>query len=167
VLIKVAAVDVNPIDVYIRAGMIPANFPFPTFSPRPRWHHRRSGSRRETFNAGERVWVTGQGVEVALDFSEFSAVDERWLHATQQCQDEEIVALSLVRGYGSSWLGHSREAKSRRSSLRQRRLGGVGSASFRSQDSRANVITTAGSPKKSRSAANSVLTSPELQNGRC
>src|SRR5712671_4568563 len=94
-LIKVLAVDVNPIDIYIRSGMIPAKLTFPYILGRDlAGTVVEVGAEVKRFKPGDRVWVTGQGVaERRGTFAEFAAVDEKWLHPTPAgVNDEEIVA---------------------------------------------------------------------------
>src|SRR5438093_758592 len=98
-LIKVAAVDVNPIDTYIRSGLIPAKLSFPYILGRDlAGTVVEVGAEVKRFKPGDRVWVTGQGVaERQGTFAEFVAVEEKWLHPTPAgVSDEEIVAISLV-----------------------------------------------------------------------
>jgi NADPH2:quinone reductase len=98
-LIKIGAVDVNPIDTYVRSGAIPEKLTFPYIVGRD-----LAGTVVETgpgvkgFKAGDRVWATGQGTRGRQGtFAEFAAVEERWLQATPEgVPDEKIVALSLV-----------------------------------------------------------------------
>ena len=98
-LIKVAAVDMNPIDVYIRSGMVPAQLSFPCILGRD-----LAGTVLETgpgvkrFKPGDRVWASSQGTEGRPGtFAELAAVDEPWLYFTpQSVNDEDAVALSLV-----------------------------------------------------------------------
>src|SRR5262245_8439124 len=98
-LVKVQAVDVNPIDVYFRAGMIPAKLSFPWILGRD-----LAGTVVETgpgvtrFKAGDRVWCSNQNAEGRPGtFSEFAAVDELWLNPTpSNVNDEQVVAVSLV-----------------------------------------------------------------------
>src|SRR2546427_7611113 len=111
-LIKVAAVDVNPIDTYIRSGMIPAKLSFPYILGRDlAGTVLEAGAEVKRFKPGDRIWVTGQGVEERQGtFCEFAAVDEQWLHSTPaNVSDEEIVAVSLV-GI-TAQLGLMRDAK--------------------------------------------------------
>src|SRR5438309_4794157 len=62
-LVKVAAVDVNPIDTYIRSGMIPAQLSFPYVIGRDlAGTVLEAGAEVKRFKAGDRVWATGQGV---------------------------------------------------------------------------------------------------------
>ena len=150
--IKVAAVDVNPIDVYIRVGMIPAKLSFPYILGRDlAGTVIETGQDVKRFKAGDRVWVTGQGVEGRPGtFSEFSAVDERWLHATPTgVKDEEIVALSLVAVTAHLGLVTRAKLKAGEVLFVNGGSGGVGSSVVQiARILGANVITTAGSPEK-------------------
>jgi NADPH:quinone reductase len=151
-LIKVAAVDVNPIDVYIRAGMIPAKLSFPYILGRDlAGTIIEVGPDVKRFKAGDRVWVTGQGVEDRPGtFSEFCAVDEQWLHATPAgVKDEEIVALSLVAITAHIGLITRTNLKAGEFLFVNGGSGGVGSSVVQiARILGANVITTAGSPEK-------------------
>src|SRR5215471_7393744 len=98
-LIKVAAVDMNPIDTYIRGGLIPAKLTFPYILGRDlAGTVVETGAGVKRFNVGERVWATGQGTGNRNGtFAEFAAVDERWLFPIPDgVSDEGIVAVSLV-----------------------------------------------------------------------
>src|SRR5262245_59570761 len=98
-LIKVTAVDVNPIDVYIRAGLIPAQITFPYIIGRDlAGVVVEAGAKAKSFKPGDRVWVSGQGVGSRQGTSaEYAAVDEEWIHAAPgNVSDEDIVAISLV-----------------------------------------------------------------------
>jgi NADPH2:quinone reductase len=151
-LIKVSAVDVNPIDTYIRAGMIPTKISFPYIIGRDlAGQVVEAGPDVKRFKAGDRVWVTGQGVaERQGTFAEFAAVDERWLHATPgNVKDEDVVAVSLV-GI-TSYLGQVYHAKLKpgETLFVNGGSGGVGSSVVQmGKILGARVITTAGSPEK-------------------
>lgn len=98
-LIQVLAVDVNPIDTYVRSGMIPANLTFPFILGRDlAGRVVEVGDQVTRFKPGDRVWATNQGSAGRPGtFSEFAAVDECWLHSTPaNVADEEVVALALV-----------------------------------------------------------------------
>ena len=98
-LIKVAAVDVNPIDVYVRSGAIPAKLTFPFILGRDlAGTVVEVGGSVKDFKAGDRVWATSQGSEGRPGtFAEFAAVDKRWVHRIPEgVSDEDIVALSLT-----------------------------------------------------------------------
>jgi NADPH2:quinone reductase len=151
-LIKVAAVDVNPIDTYIRAGTIPAKLSFPYIIGRDlAGTIIEVGPEVKHFKAGDRVWVTGQGVEGRPGtFSEFSAVDERWLHSTPaDIKDEEIVALSLVAITAHLGLVTHAKLKAGEILFVNGGSGGVGSSVIQiAKILGAKVITTAGTPEK-------------------
>lgn len=151
-LIKVVAVDVNPIDTYIRSGMIPAKLNFPFVLGRDlAGQVIEAGPQVKRFKSGDRVWATNQGFAGRQGtFSEFAAVHERWLHATPaNVKDEDIVALSLV-GL-TAHLGLFRDAKLKvgETLFVNGGSGGVGSAVVQmAKIFGARVITTAGDDKK-------------------
>src|SRR5512140_156621 len=61
-LIKVPAVDVNPIDTYVRSGSIPAKLDFPFILGRDlAGTILEIGPGVKRFKPGERVWATSQG----------------------------------------------------------------------------------------------------------
>ncbi|MGA2864243.1 MAG: NADPH:quinone reductase [Verrucomicrobiota bacterium] len=98
-LIKVGAVDVNPIDTYIRSGAVPASLSFPFILGRDlAGTVVAAGAGVKGFKPGDRVWATSQGSDGRPGtFAEFAAVEERWLNPTPAgVSDEEMVALSLV-----------------------------------------------------------------------
>lgn len=151
-LIKVAAVDVNPIDTYIRSGMVPAKLSFPYIIGRDlAGTIVEIGPDVKCFQVGNRVWVTGQGVEGRPGtFSEFCAVDERWIHLTPTgVSDEDIVALSLVAITAHLGLVTHAKLKAGEILFVNGGSGGVGSSVVQmSKILGAKVITTAGTPEK-------------------
>ena len=125
-LIKVAAVDVNPIDVYIRSGAIPAKLSFPFILGRDlAGTVVETGASVKDFKVGDRVWATSQGADGRPGtFAEFAAVDHRWLHPIPEgVSDEDIVALSLVGITAQLGLVRNANLKAGEMSVRQRRLG--------------------------------------------
>src|SRR5262245_46522655 len=93
-LIKVAAVDVNPLDVYIRSGMVPAKLTFPYILGRDvAGTVAECGSNVTRFKPGDRVWASNQGFDARSGtFAEFAVVDESWLNAIPEgVSDEDIV----------------------------------------------------------------------------
>src|ERR1700761_4857251 len=98
-LIKVAAVDVNPVDLYIRSGAVAAKLNFPYILGRDlAGKVVATGTNVKRFKIGDRVWATGQGWDGRQGtFSELAAVDEMWLNQIPgNVTDEDIVAISLV-----------------------------------------------------------------------
>lgn len=153
-LIKVGAVDLNPIDTYIRGGMIPLKLSFPWILGRD-----LAGAVVETgpgvkrFKPGDRVWATGQGAEGRPGtFAEFAVVDERCLYPTPaNVTDEDIVALSLVAITAHLGLVRSARLKSGEVLFVNGGSGGVGSSVVQiAKTIGARVITTAGSDEKVR-----------------
>jgi NADPH2:quinone reductase len=151
ILVRVRAVAMNPIDTYIRAGMIKASLPLP-FIPGCDLAGvvEEIGANATRFKRGERVWGTNQGLQGRQGtFAEFAAVDEKWLHPTPaSVSDEEAAAVSLV--------GITARLGLERAQLRPREIlfvnggtGGVGSAVVQiAKALGARVITTAGSDEK-------------------
>jgi NADPH2:quinone reductase len=151
-LIKVSAVDVNPIDVYVRSGLIPAKLSFPFILGRD-----LAGSVLEVgvavkrFKPGDRVWASNQGTDGRPGtFADLAAVDERWLNTIPQTvSDQDIVALSLV-GI-TAHLGLVRKAKLKGGEILfvNGGSGGVGSSVVQmAKTLGARVVTTAGSDAK-------------------
>jgi NADPH2:quinone reductase len=151
-LIKVAAVDVNPIDVYIRSGGIAANLSFPYLLGRDlAGTVIESGAGAKKFKAGDRVWATGQGVaDRQGTFAELAAIDESWLHPTpSQVSDEDIVALSLVGVTAHHGLVTHAKLKADEILFVNGGSGGVGSSVVQmAKILGARVITTAGTNEK-------------------
>jgi len=151
-LVRVAAVDVNPIDVYVRSGMVPAKLTFPFILGRD-----LAGTVVEIapdakrFKPGDRVWGTNQGFSGRQGtFAEFAAVDEQWLYPIPAgVSGEEVVAVSLVSV--TAHLGLLRGAKLKAGEVLfvNGGTGGVGSAVVQmAKILGARVITTAGSNEK-------------------
>ena len=151
-LIKVAAVDVNPIDVYVRNGTIPVKLSFPFILGRD-----LAGTVVEVatgvkdFKVGDRVWATSQGSDGRPGtFAEFAAVDHRWLHPIPEgVSDEDIVALSLVGITSQLGLVRNANLKSGEVLFVNGGSGGVGSCVVQmAKILGARVITTAGTDAK-------------------
>jgi NADPH2:quinone reductase len=147
-LVKVSAVDVNPIDVYIRAGLIPAQLTFPFVLG----HDfagviAAAGSGANRFKAGDRVWTTAAG---AGSFAEFAVADENLLYPTPPgVSDEQIVALSLVGITAHLGLVTHARVAAGETLFVNGGTGGVGSAVVQmAKILGLRVITTAGSDDK-------------------
>ena len=151
-LIKVAAVDVNPIDVYVRSGAIPMKLSFPFILGRDlAGTVVEAGAGVRGYKPGDRVWASNQGAEGRPGtFAEYAAVDYRWLNLIPEgVSDEDIVSLSLT-GI-TAQLGLVRNA-----ALRPREIlfvnggtGGVGACVVQmAKILGARVIATAGTDEK-------------------
>ena len=151
-LIKVAAVDVNPIDVYVRSGAIPAKLSFPFILGRDlAGTVVEAGVGVRNFKVGDRVWATSQGSDGRPGtFAEFAAVDHRWLHPIPEgVSDEDIVALSLVGITSQLGLVRNANLKTGEVLFVNGGSGGVGSCVVQmAKILGARVITTAGTDEK-------------------
>ena len=99
VLVKVGAVAVNPIDTYIRAGVVSmiSGFPYIVGSDLA-GTVEKVGSEVKRFKVGDRVWGSNQGLFGRRGtFAEFASVDERWLYPVPASEtDAEAAAGALV-----------------------------------------------------------------------
>jgi NADPH2:quinone reductase len=112
VLVKVSAVAVNPVDTYIRSGMIamPLSMPFiigcdlaGTVSA--------LGPKAHRFQLGDRVWGSNQGLLGRQGtFAEFAAVHEDWLYPTPAFVSDQQAAAAALVGI-TAHLGLFRDAK--------------------------------------------------------
>ena len=151
-LVQVVAVDVNPIDVYVRSGMVPANLSFPWIPGRDlAGTVVESGPGVKRFKVGDRVWASSQGSDGRPGtFAQFAAVDERWLNfIPQSVSEEEIVAVSLVGITSHLGLVRSVKLKAGEILFVNGGSGGVGSCVLQiAKIIGAKVITTAGNDEK-------------------
>lgn len=151
-LVKVGAVAVNPVDTYIRSGMIQMQLPFPfVVGCDLAGVVAEAGPQVKRFKPGDRVWGSNQGLLGRQGtFSEFAAVDECWLYPTpKEVSDEHAAAIALV-GI-TAHLGLMRDAKLRKGETLfvNGGSGGVGSTVVQMAKALgARVITTAGNDQK-------------------
>jgi NADPH2:quinone reductase len=151
-LVRVRAVDVNPIDIYHRAGLVPANLEYPYVLGRDlAGTVLKVGSQVQGFREGDRVWATNLGFgNRSGTFAEQVAVDAEWLYPTpDNVRDEDVVAVSLVGV--TAWLGLMQHAHLGEGEVLfvHGGSGGVGSCVVQmSKILGASVITTAGTEEK-------------------
>ena len=152
VLVKVDAADVNPIDTYIRSGLVAMTLPVPyILGCDLAGIVEAVGPAVTRFKKGDRVWGSNQGLLGRQGTSaEYAAVDEAWLYPTPQgVTSEAAVALALV-GI-TAHLGLVRDAKLKAGEILfvNGGTGGVGSTVVQMAKALgAKVITTAGSAEK-------------------
>ncbi len=99
VLVQVKAVSVNPIDTYIRGGMVQMELPSPYIVGSDlAGVVTQVGADAKRFKAGDRVWGTNQGFFGRQGtFCEYAAVDEDWLYPTPDAvSDDDAAAMALV-----------------------------------------------------------------------
>ncbi len=148
VLLKVAAVAVNPIDTYLRSGTIPMELPMPfVVGCDVAGTIEAVGSEVNDLRPGQRVWGSNQGLLGRQGtFSEFAAVDQQWLYPMPDgVGDAQAAAIALV-GI-TAWLGLVRDAKltAGETLFVNGGAGGVGSTVVQTAKALgARVITTAG-----------------------
>jgi NADPH2:quinone reductase len=152
VLVKVAAVAVNPIDTYIRAGMVKMDLPRPfVVGCDLAGAVEAVGPQAKRLKPGTRVWGSNQGLLGRQGtFAEYAAVDEDWLYPTPEpVSDEQAAAAALVSI--TAHLGLFRDAKLRAGETLfvNGGSGGVGSTVVQmAKAAGGRVITTAGSDEK-------------------
>lgn len=153
-LIQVGAVDVNPIDTYIRSGMISGRLSFPFVLGRDLAGTVIAvGAKVTRFKPGHRVWATSQGAEGRPGtFSELAAVGEEWLnHTPENITDEQAAALSLVGMTACLGLTRHANLQAGETLFVNGGSGGVGSCVLQmARAIGARVVTTAGSSDKAR-----------------
>lgn len=151
-LVKVGAVDVNPIDLYVRSGAVPVKLNFPYILGRDlAGKVVATGAEVKHFKIGDRVWATGQGWEGRQGtFAELAAVDEGWLNPIPgNVTDEDVVAVALVGITAHMGLVRKADVKAEEVLFVNGGTGGVGSSVVQmSKILGARVITTAGSHEK-------------------
>lgn len=152
VLVKVAAVAVNPVDAYVRSGAVAFDLPKPfVVGCDLAGTVEAVGPNATRFKPGDRVWGSNQGLLGRQGtFAEYAAVDEEWLYPLpDNVSEQEAAAVALV-GI-TAHLGLFRDAKLRRGETLFVNGGSGGVGSMVVQMARivgARVITTAGSPEK-------------------
>lgn len=151
-LIKVVAVDVNPVDLYIRSGAVATKLNFPYILGRDlAGKVTATGAKVSRFNEGDRVWAIGQGWDGRQGtLSELAVVDEDWLSPIPgNVTDEDIAAISLVGVTAYVGLVNKANLKAGEILFVNGGTGGVGSSVVQiAKVMGARVITTAGSDEK-------------------
>jgi NADPH:quinone reductase len=152
VLVRMAAVSVNPIDLYIRSGMVKAALPNPyILGCDIAGTVEQVGPAALGLAVGDRVWASNQGLAGRQGtFAEFSAIDQEWLYRTPKNVSDSQAAAGALTGitahlglhlHGGLQLGEVVFVNGG--------TGGVGSAVVQiAKAAGATVITTVGSDEK-------------------
>ena len=156
VLVKTAAVAVNPIDTYIRNGANYWELPKPyIIGADLAGVVDQVGPAVKRFKPGDRVWCTNQGFMGRQGtFAEYCAIEEAWLYPTPARVADEVVAASALVGI-TAHLGLFRAAqlKAGESIFVNGGTGGVGSMVVQmAKAAGAKVLATAGSAEKCAAA---------------
>jgi NADPH2:quinone reductase len=152
VLVRVAAVAVNPIDTYIRSGMAPMNLPKPyIIGCDLAGVVEALGPNVTRFKVGDRVWGSNQGLLGRQGtFAELAAVQESWLYPTPpKVADTTAAAASLVAITAHLGLFGGARLQADETVFVNGGTGGVGSMVVQMAKAvGARVITTVGSAAK-------------------
>lgn len=152
VLVRVEAMAVNPIDTYIRSGMVKMNLPMPfIIGCDLAGVVEQVGPGASRFKQGMRVWGSNQGLLGRQGtFAQFAAVDENLLNSLPDGVDPQQAASLALVGI-TAWLGLVPRAKVAPGDILfvNGGSGGVGSTVVQMAKALgARVITTAGTPEK-------------------
>ncbi len=152
VLVRIEAVAVNPVDTYIRSGLIKMPLPQPfVVGCDLAGTVEAVGPDARQFQPGDRVWGSNQGLLGRQGtFAEYAAVDECWLYPLpDEISSETAAAVALV-GI-TAHLGLVRDAKLQpgETLFVHGGTGGVGSMVVQMAKALgARVVTTGGSDEK-------------------
>jgi NADPH2:quinone reductase len=100
VLVRVGAVSVNPIDLYVRAGAVAMPLPKPFIVGCDLAGTVEAlGPGVNRFKSGDRVWGSNQGLLGRQGtFAEYASVHEDWLHPTPSNVPDAIAAAAALVG---------------------------------------------------------------------
>jgi NADPH:quinone reductase len=152
VLVRVQAAGLNPIDLYIRSGLVamPMSFPY-IIACDLAGTVEKVGPNCTRFQPGDRVWGSNQGLLGRQGVaSEYAAVDETWLYPTPALlPDAEAAAMALVGITAHLGLFQFGQLKPGEVVYVPGGTGGVGSMVVQmAKAAGARVATAAGSPEK-------------------
>jgi NADPH2:quinone reductase len=152
VLVRVRACAVNPIDTYVRSGVVAMPLPLPfVVGCDLAGEVIAVGSEVDRLRPGMRVWGSNQGLLGRQGtFAELAAVDERWLYPTPDgVSDREAAAAALVSITAHLGLVGRAAVRPGETVFVNGGSGGVGSAVVQiAKALGATVIATAGAPEK-------------------
>jgi NADPH2:quinone reductase len=150
ILVRVAAVCVDPIDVYIRSGAFKIPLPSPFIIGRDLVGRVESvGGGVTKFAPGDRVWCNNQGYDGRQGtFAEYAAVEERLLYPLPAGVDERQ-AVAFVHSAFTACLGLERaRPRAGETLFVNGGAGNVGSALIQMARGRGlRVAATAGNPE--------------------
>ncbi len=156
VRVRIAASAVNPIDTYLRSGLVAANLP-KLFIPGSDFAGivDQVGSGVMRFKEGDRVWGSNQGMAGRQGtLAEFACVDEQWVYPTPpDVPDADAAAVALVGITAHLGLFHRTNLTAGETVFVNGGTGGVGSMVVQMAKAvGAKVIATVGSAEKADAA---------------
>jgi NADPH:quinone reductase len=156
VRVKVSAVAVNPIDTYVRGGVVAMNLPKPfIIGCDLAGTVDRVGPGASRFKVGDRVWGSNQGLLGRQGtFAEYACVHEDFLYATPVgVKDEDVAAIALVGITAHLGLFMCAKLQPGEMVFVNGGTGGVGSTVVQMAKAiGAKAVTTAGSDEKVKQA---------------
>ena len=157
VLIRVGAASVNPIDTYVRGGLVAAELPVPfVVGSDFAGTVEAVGEGVTHWQPGDNVWGANQGGHGRQGTAaELACVGAEWLHATPEgISDEEAAAIALVGITAHIGLVLKAGVQEGETVFVNGGAGGVGSMVVQiAKASGARVIATAGSDARAAKAA--------------
>ncbi len=152
VLVRVGAVAVNPIDTYVRSGLVAMPLPLPfIIGCDLAGAVEAVGPGATRFKVGDRVWGSNQGLLGRQGtFAEYASVHEDWLYPTPAgVPDQDAAALALVGITAHLGLFQRAGLKAGETAFVNGGTGGVGSMVVQmAKASGAKVVATVGSAEK-------------------
>jgi NADPH2:quinone reductase len=152
VRVKVGAVALNPIDTYIRSGLVKMDLPSPFIVGCDlAGVVEATGPDARRFKVGDRVWGTNQGLMGRQGtFAEFAVVDDAFLYPTPSAvSDEAAAAIALVGITAHLGLVQNARLQSGETIFVNGGSGGVGSTVIQmARALGARVVATAGTAEK-------------------
>jgi NADPH:quinone reductase len=152
VLVKIAAVSLNPVDTYVRAGLIPFDLPLPfVVGCDLAGVVEAVGPGVTKYSKGDRVWGSNQGLLGRQGtFAEYAVVDECWLYPTpEDVSDQDAAAAALVGITAHLGLFREAQLKAGENVFVGGGTGGVGSCVIQmARAVGARVLATVGSKEK-------------------
>jgi len=157
VLVRVGAASVNPIDTYVRGGLVAAELPVPfVVGSDFAGTVEAVGEGVTHWQPGDNVWGANQGGHGRQGTAaELACVGAEWLHATPEgISDEEAAAIALVGITAHIGLVLKAGVQEGETVFVNGGAGGVGSMVVQiAKASGARVIATAGSDARAAKAA--------------
>lgn len=152
VLVKIKAVSVNPIDTYVRAGLVAMELPFPfVVGCDLAGVVEATGPGATKYAKGDRVWGSNQGLLGRQGtFAEFAVVDQQWLYPTpEEVSDQDAAASALVGITAHLGLFHEAQLKACERVFISGGAGGLGSTVIQmARAVGAQVLASAGTNEK-------------------
>lgn len=151
-LVRVAAAAINPIDLYLRSGLVAMPIPLPyIIGCDLAGTVEEVGPGVTRVRPGDRVWASNQGLLGRQGAAaEYAAVDEHWLHPTPPgVTDVEAASVALAGITAHLGLFRFGRLAAGESAYVAGGSGGVGSLAIQmARAAGARVATTAGSPER-------------------